>query len=429
MPDVTCAVGDPASVLLNLPDYRVLGASWVDGVREVIVAHNVDGIRCPACDVLSERVHQQKPQRVRDIPVAGPIVLWWLKRRFRCANPACDKATFTEHTPQVPPYARSTGRLVVALVEAVVVSKRSAAETARAHGVGWWTVQRAVSKVALTLPDPAARIVRRIGVDEHRFRRMRFFRQEDGSFKRVEPWMTCITNLDNGAVLGVIDGRDAQSLTDWFAARPRWWRHRVQAAAIDLHAPFRKVLQTQLPHAKVVADRFHLVQLANQMVTDVRRRLQTEQHGHRGRVGNKTWAHRLLLLRAGNTLSPAALAKLKTVFATDDPTGQLAAAWGVKEQFRAMVHAQDAAAARHARKLFQYYVIVADLPETETLVKTVNQWWPQILAAVTTGASNAMSENVNLGNKNIKRTGRGFRNKQHYRERILLTSAARLRAA
>ncbi len=429
MLDATGRVGDPASLLFNLPNYRVLDVGWRDGVREVIVAHLIDEMCCPACGVTSGRVHQRKMQRLRDIGVAGPIVLWWCKRRFRCANSACAKATFTEHTPQVPPYARSTGRLTVALVEAVVLSKRSAAETARAHGVGWWTVQRAICRVALTLPDPAARIVRRIGVDEHRFRRMRFFRQDGGSFKRVEPWMTCITDLDTAAVLGVVDGRDAKSLTGWFADRPRWWRHRVLVAAIDLHAPFRKVLQAWLPHAEVVADRFHLVQLANQMVTDVRRRLQTEQHGHRGRATNKSWAHRLLLLRAGNTLSPAALAKLKSVLATDDPTGQLAAAWGVKEQFRTMIHATNRPAARHARKLFEYYVIVADLPETATLAKTVAQWWPQILAGVGTGASNAMSENINLGNKNIKRTGRGFRNKHHYRQRILLTSAARQRAA
>lgn len=108
--------------------------------------------------------------------------------------------------------------------------------------MGWWTVQRAASKTALTIRDPAGRIIWRIGVDERRFRRMRFVRREDGSFTRVEPWMTCISDLAPGAVIGVIDGRDGRSLTSWFADRPRLWRDTVEVAEIDLHARFRKVL-------------------------------------------------------------------------------------------------------------------------------------------------------------------------------------------
>lgn len=46
------------------------------------------------------------------------------------------------------------------------------------------------------------------------------------------------------------------------------------------------------------------------------------------------WAHRRLLLRAGNERSPEALARLKTVFDTDDPTDEISAAWGIKELLR-----------------------------------------------------------------------------------------------
>ena len=39
--------------------------------------------------------------------------------------------------------------------------------------------------------------------------------------------------------------------------------------------------------------------------------------------------------------------------------------------------------------------------------------------------SSVAVEAANTGTKNIKRTGRGFRNPENYRMRILLTSAAR----
>jgi transposase len=43
---------------------------------------------------------------------------------------------------------------------------------------------------------------------------------------------------------------------------------------------------------------------------------------------------------------------------------------------------------------------------------------------IVTGVTNARTEAANTGIKQIKRTGRGYRNAANYRARILLTSAA-----
>jgi len=50
---------------------------------------------------------------------------------------------------------------------------------------------------------------------------------------------------------------------------------------------------------------------------------------------------------------------------------------------------------------------------------------PAIEVLIITGVTNARTEAANTTIKNIKRTGRGFRNAQNYRTRILLASAAR----
>src|SRR5215218_5860513 len=50
------------------------------------------------------------------------------------------------------------------------------AEVAAAHGVAWWTVQATVNAAAVLLPDVDELHVRRLGVDEHRYRRVRWFR-------------------------------------------------------------------------------------------------------------------------------------------------------------------------------------------------------------------------------------------------------------
>ena len=85
--------------------------------------------------------------------------------------------------------------------------------------------------------------------------------------------------------------------------------------AIDLSAAFRGALVEQLPAAAISVDAFQLVKLANDMLTAVRQRVIREQKGRRRRLEDPAWVNRRLLLRAGDTLRPAALkaeAKLGT---------------------------------------------------------------------------------------------------------------------
>ncbi len=91
-------------------------------------------------------------------------------------------------------------------------------------------------------------------------------------------------------------------------------------------SPYRHAVQHALPSAVLAADRFHLVRLANEMVTDVRQRVFRELHGRRGRKDDQAWANRRLLLRAGDRLPEKALARLAATFAADDTTGQIGAA-------------------------------------------------------------------------------------------------------
>jgi|GEM_PF-3086887 len=48
---------------------------------------------------------------------------------------------------------------------------------------------------------------------------------------------------------------------------------------------------------------------------------------------------------------------------------------------------------------------VADMPETDRLVATLEAWWPAIEVLIITGVTNARTEAANTTIKNIKRTG------------------------
>lgn len=179
---------DAATAILNLPDYRVTETEVLAfGQRRIHVVATPEA-GCPSCGVFSTRVHSRYPQRLRDIPFAGPVDVVWGKRRFFCDEYLCPRRTFTEETVQVPRRARATLRLRSALVAAVIGSGRAAAEAAASFGVSWWLVQRALDSAGLTLPDVDALAPRMLGIDEHRYRSVWFFRDPvTNAWKRYEP--------------------------------------------------------------------------------------------------------------------------------------------------------------------------------------------------------------------------------------------------
>lgn len=427
MNEATCSRRDAASVLFDLPGYRVVDAVDADdGGRRVRIASTALEAGCPSCGVLSARVHQRVEQRLTDVPVAGRLEVVLVKRRFACVEPLCTKRTFVETSEQVPSRARVTTRLRELVLRAVTGAGRAVSEVAAAHGLSWRTVQRCVTGAAERIADPDLVAVRRLGIDEHRYRSVRFFRDPaTRAWCRYEPWMTTFVNAETGRVLGVVDGRDSAGVGQWLSARSQTWRDGIEVVAIDPSAAFRKALREHLPQAAVSVDAFHLVKLANDAVTAVRQRVSREQKGRRGRKVDASWANRRLLLRAGDTLSPAAISRLADTLRRDDPTNEIGAAWAVKEQLRKLLGSGSLAGAAEQRQVLDDYVHAARMPETDRLAATVTAWWPQIEVLIVTGVTNARTEAANTSIKQIKRTGRGFRNPAHYRARILLTSAAR----
>ena len=203
------------------------------------------------------------------------------------------------------------------------------------------------------------------------------------------------------------------------ALQSRQFRDGVQVAAIDPSAPYAAGIRRSLPHGRIVLDHFHLVMLANSMPTDVRQRVQREQHARRGRKLDPAWAHRRLLLLAGDKLSPQARARLKTVLASDGRTGELGTARAVKELLRQLLQAHGPTRySRHetARRLTRLLTAcaVADTVETTRTATAIERWWPEIEGSLKLGVTNARTEGHNRVIKQVKRVACGFRNQAHY---------------
>ena len=193
------------------------------------------------------------------------------------------------------------------------------------------------------------------------------------------------------------------------------FRAAVTVVAIDPSAPYAAGIRIALPQARIVLDHFHLVLLANSMLTDVRQRAAHQQHDRRGRKADPAWAHRRLLLRAGDQLRLKALARLKAVLDSDDPTSQIGAAGAIKKLLRQLLAGNGPsrycrADTAHRRTAFLAACVDADMPETTRLAATVQRWWPQIEGFLQLGVTNARTKGCNRVIKAIKRVACGFTN-------------------
>jgi transposase len=91
---------------------------------------------------------------------------------------------------------------------------------------------------------------------------------------------------------------------------------------------FLSAVRQARPHAVVVVDHFHVVQLANQAVTDVRRRVTWTLRGRRGRASDGEWQVRHLLIRARENLSQRRFARMwNTLVDLGDPGYDILAAY------------------------------------------------------------------------------------------------------
>ncbi len=179
-------------------------------------------------------------------------------------------------------------------------------------------------------------------------------------------------------------------------------------------------ISPHLDHATRVADPFHVVRVANRCVDQVRRRVQNETLGHRGRKHDPLFKIRKLLLKGTERLDERGHDRLLLGLRIGDPHDELLGAWLAKESVRDVYLTDDVV---DATVLLDKAITGcrADAGRRDPLPRQhLKRWRKEILNHHRTGASNGPTEGLNFCVKQVKRAGRGFSSFEHYRLRVLL---------
>jgi transposase len=434
-------VHEDTTLLLGLDGLAVDHVELADDHTRVVhvVTASPSATTCPSCGVPSTALKQRVTTCPQDLPYGEhSIRLVWHKNRWHCHQPGCPKKTFTESVPQVPSRKRMTDRLRQAAGRAVADAGRTVVEVTRELSLSWPVVHAAFVAHATTMLPAEPEPVVVLGIDETCRGTPRFTQDPDtGKVEQVvDRWHTGFVDLtgDQG-LLGQVEGRSAGDAGSWLAARTQQWRESVQIVAIDMCSAYRAAVAEYLPDATLVVDHFHVVQLANQMVSAVRRRVTAALRGRRVRKDDPEYGLRRRLLRNREDLTVEKFTDMWNRLVDLGVAGeQILAAWIAKEELRALLALARTGAGRHqiSERLWSFYRWCADtdIPELHRLAGTIETWWPQIEAFIRTGVTNAASEGVNRLIKLEARNAFGFRNpvNQRLRSRCASVRAAWRRA-
>jgi transposase len=421
-------VNNDTTLLLGLNGLAVEHVELdADGVPVVhVITADEQARRCPSCGLVSSSLKERVLTRPRDLPVGGNTVrLLWHKHRWRCGSSQCPKQTFTETVPQVPARARLTTRLRQAAGSAVATASRVVSEVAASVGVSWPVVHAAfTARAAATLPAGPAP-VEVLGIDETRRGRPKYTVDPltGKSEETVGRWHTGFVDLTGTqGLLGQVEGRTSEDAVAWLEQQPESWRARIGFVAIDMSASYRAAVRRALPAATIVVDHFHVVQPANRMLCEVRRRLTFQHRGRRGRRTDPEWISRNRLTRNWEDLTDEQVTKMWTKLDAAGPIGTgILTAWIAKEELRTVLACnRDRFDRGEVRKrLYTFYTWCAGsgITEIKRLATTVETWWDGIEAFLRTGITNAKSEGINRAVKLAARNAYGFRNPENQRLR------------
>jgi len=381
-------------ILLNLKDVRVTKVLADNEIINVYLEQKRKPHTCPDCSTTTDNVHDYREQAIRDMPMLGKSVVFIVrKRRYVC--PSCGKR-FLETSSLFARYQRMTSRLQQYIIS-LFASPRSATSIAQECRCSVSTVMRYFGIVSY--PKPKLPPV--IAIDE--------FKGNAGGHK----FQCILSDAANKTLLDILPSRKTEDLYAYFTSFSMEERSRVKYVVMDLSPLFSSVVRQCFPNAKIVADKFHVLRLANWAMEAIRKEEQKKFAKSRRIYFKKS---RWILLKRKSKLKEDEMVQLTNMLAVSE---RLRKAYILKEEFYEMINSSAIELLIVRWKCWQDSVLEANLPSFTKFAETVSKWSKEILTAAETSYSNGFIEGCNNRTKVLKRVCYGVRNFNRFRNRIL----------
>jgi len=239
--------------------YRYLGTRFVEGQIVVRIEAPRESLTCSECGGRHVHVIERFRRQWRTVPIGARAV--WIEMdvpRVECQTCGARRRVPVRFADPKRRHTRSFERYCMELLQFMTP-----------QDVSWhlgitWDLANDIQKRRLgkRFGRPKLRRLKHLAIDEiHLGKRHRY--------------ITLVLDLDSGAVVFVGNGKGADALKP-FWKRLRASRAKVQAVATDMSPAYVLAVMQNLPKARLVFDRFHVVKLLNEKLTELRRQLYRE---------------------------------------------------------------------------------------------------------------------------------------------------------
>jgi transposase len=378
--------------------YRYVRTAYTEGQVIFTIRQEPQAYRCSACgsrDVLSRG---QVERRFRALPIGSRSTSLVLPvPRVECRACGAVRQVGVAFADPRRSDTRAFQRYVLEL------SRRMTIRDVAAHlNVGWDLVKDVQKRdLARRYARPKLKHLRHIAIDEI-------------AVAKGHRYLTVVMDLDSGAIVFVGDGKGADAL------KPFWKRLRpsgakVTAVAMDMSAAYRQAVSTHLKGATIVFDRFHVVKLFNDKLSDLRRSLYHQAQDEQKKVLKGV---RWLLLKNPEDLDADKdeAQRLEEALALNKP---LATAYYMKEALRRF---WEQPGKRFATAWLNDWVRQAEASGVRMLqqmARTLAAHRAGLLAYYEAMITSGPLEGTNNKIKTMKRMAYGFRDPEFFKLKIL----------
>lgn len=233
-------------ILLGLPGYQITGIE--KGTKEVrIRARYVGAVACAHCGGERVRSKGQYLRRVRHEDIGMRATVLELEaRKWQCLS--CQRQ-FRQRFPGILPCQRASEAFRQMIFQQHL-DGINRSRLGRRVGIGAATVER-YFRHGLTRQFRewhSRRCPPILGIDEHFFTRKKGF-------------ATTFCDLHHHKVYDVVLGRSEASLERYLLSLEG--KESVRVVCMDMASVYRSLVRKYFPHARIVADRFHVIRLIN----------------------------------------------------------------------------------------------------------------------------------------------------------------------
>ncbi|RCU42864.1 ISL3 family transposase [Corallincola holothuriorum] len=237
---------------------------------------------------------------------------------------------------------------------------------------------------------------------------------DEVSFKKGHDYVTVISN-HQGYVLGVEDGKSAESLAAYYRKMNFSERFRIQSISMDMSPSFLKATFEHIENArnKIAFDHFHIAQNLNQALHVTRKDEVRQVDMHLRQQIHRT---RYYWLRHRGSLEDKQRAQLNEL---TPHLSNTALVWFFKEKARDIWKGNRVRGAKAAWQEWIGLAKAAAIPALTVVAKQIEERLWGILNAMKHQVSNGRAEAINSKIRTMRVKAQGYRSKERYKRAIM----------